>query len=49
MPDPAVGRLDEEPIDHSDADHTAHEHLIDPRDRRQFGIGDAALERNMLR
>jgi hypothetical protein len=48
VPDPPVGRLDEEPIDHGDADHAAHEHLVETRGGRQVGVGDGAFERDML-
>lgn len=48
MPDPAFGRLDEEPIDHGDAEHTAHEHLVDAHGSRNLAIGGGALKRDVL-
>jgi hypothetical protein len=49
MANPAIRRLDEESIDHGDAEHATHVHLVDTDGGCYLTVCGGALERDMLR
>lgn len=48
MANPAVRRLDEESIDHGDAEHATHVHLVDTYGGGYLAVRGGALDRDML-